>query len=51
MRDIDRDTETTRTAPVPPPGRCLLCGAPHRADEPILCSVCGEPVLLWGWAP
>lgn len=32
-------------------GRCQLCGAPHDTDESILCSVCGEPVLLLGWAP
>jgi hypothetical protein len=38
----------------PPPaplGRCQICGAPHGFDEPILCRGCGEPVLLWGWAP
>jgi hypothetical protein len=51
MRDVEHELETPRPPEVPPPGRCQLCGAPHRADEPILCAVCGEPVLLWGWAP
>ena len=34
-----------------PDGHCQVCGAPHAADDPILCEVCGEPVLRWGWAP
>jgi hypothetical protein len=47
------DIETAeRTSAVDvPDGRCQLCGAPHDANEPILCSVCGEPVLLLGFAP
>jgi hypothetical protein len=32
-------------------GHCQICGAPHAADDPILCEACGEPVLRWGWAP
>lgn len=34
-----------------PDGRCQVCGAPHGADDPVLCEACGEPVLRWGWAP
>jgi hypothetical protein len=45
--EIDAEARTTDA----PDGRCQLCGAPHDAAEPILCSVCGEPVLLLGWAP
>ena len=53
MRDGERDSRTpaSTTPPLPSPGRCQVCGAPHVADEPILCRICGEPVLLWGWAP
>jgi hypothetical protein len=53
MRDGEREPRIPRSmpTPVPPPGRCQVCGAPHAAEEPILCRVCGEPVLLWGWAP
>lgn len=36
--------------PSPPGGRCQICGTPHQATESILCRVCGEPVLRWGWA-
>lgn len=46
----DAEPETAVTAPAPL-GRCQICGAPHTFDEPVLCRVCGEPVLLWGWAP
>jgi hypothetical protein len=48
MTDAETAIETTTRAPE---GRCQVCGAPHGADEPILCRVCGEPVLLLGWAP
>ena len=51
MREDDRDPRTPTTPPPPPPGRCPVCGTAHAAEEPILCRVCGEPVLLWGWAP
>jgi hypothetical protein len=47
-RDLERETTAT---PAEPLGRCQICGAPHAFDEPVLCRVCGEPVLLWGWAP
>lgn len=50
--DHDAESEAPRAAAVtlPPSGRCQICGAPHEAAESILCRVCGEPVLLWGWA-
>ena len=31
--------------------RCQLCGAAREREDPILCRVCGEPVIVWGWAP
>ncbi|MBI4635509.1 MAG: hypothetical protein HY727_04080 [Candidatus Rokubacteria bacterium] len=37
--------------PVDLPQTCQICGATHWPDEPILCRICGEPVLVWGWAP
>ena len=53
MHERERGPETAAatTAPPQPLGRCQVCGAPHTAAEPVLCAVCGEPVLLWGWAP
>lgn len=47
-QEVVRETPVTRLEPL---GRCQICGAPHTFDEPVLCHVCGEPVLLWGWAP
>ena len=32
-------------------GHCQICRAPHAPDDPVLCEICGEPVLRWGWAP
>jgi len=49
----ERERERMPEAPEaisPPPARCQVCGAPHEAAESILCDVCGEPVLRWGWA-
>jgi len=54
MVDPLRETNTSLTIEEPPPeplGRCQVCGAPHAVADPILCPRCGEPVLLWGWAP
>jgi hypothetical protein len=31
--------------------RCEQCGTERRPGDPILCRVCGEPVLDEGWAP
>lgn len=30
---------------------CQVCGQPQPADAPTFCPACGEPVLVWGWAP
>ncbi len=39
--------------PLPPEDSvtCQVCGAPHRVEESIFCTRCGEPVLAVGWAP
>jgi hypothetical protein len=54
MHEREREGEAERSfsaALLPPPtGRCQVCGAPHEAADPILCAVCGEPVLRCGWA-
>lgn len=50
-RDRERETTIVETPPAEPEGRCQICGARHEASDPILCRVCGEPVLRWGWAP
>ncbi len=50
----DRDSRAAapaREAPAEPQAACQICGATHRAEDPILCRVCGEPVIVWGWAP
>jgi hypothetical protein len=49
-REERREEAATATLPSPWP-HCQVCGAPHTLDEPIVCPACGEPVLLWGWAP
>ena len=52
MLDPDDRTDESPTATRPAPWpHCQVCGAVHALDEPMLCRVCGEPVLLWGWAP
>ena len=28
-----------------------VCGARQRPGSPTFCHACGEPVLVWGWAP
>jgi ribosomal protein S27E len=33
------------------PVKCEICGTFRRPADSILCRVCGEPVLVWGWAP
>ena len=47
----DHVSESAAAARPSPWPRCQVCGAPHTLDDPVLCRVCGEPVLLWGWAP
>ena len=34
-----------------PLATCQVCGAAHSPEEFIFCRVCGEPVIVWGWAP
>ncbi len=34
-----------------PSGICQICGTRWRPGDSIVCRVCAEPVLLWGWAP
>lgn len=31
--------------------RCQVCGASQPPGAPVFCHACGEPVLVWGWAP
>jgi hypothetical protein len=47
-RDLRR---SPRQEPPEPLAACQVCGAAHTPDEFIFCSVCGEPVIIWGWAP
>jgi hypothetical protein len=48
---IERDAQRPRQHPAEPLAICQVCGAAHGPDEFIFCSVCGEPVIIWGWAP
>ena len=45
MAELTKETPEIITA------RCQICGARHDEVDPILCRVCGEPVLRDGWAP
>lgn len=47
----ERDARKRVQDPPEPLATCQVCGAAHTRDEPIFCSVCGEPVIVWGWAP
>ena len=47
----ERDTRPPAEVPAEPPARCQVCGAVRKPEDPILCRVCGEPVIVWGWAP
>ena len=39
-------------APAEPATACQVCGTPAPAPlDSIFCRVCGEPVIVWGWAP
>lgn len=48
---IERPPRRLAQEPPEPLAVCQVCGAGHTADEFIFCSVCGEPVIVWGWAP
>jgi hypothetical protein len=47
----DRDARTRAPGPAEPLSKCQLCGAARAPEDPIFCRVCGEPVIVWGWAP
>ena len=47
----DRDTRAPAQDPAEPPAHCQVCGAARAPRDSILCRVCGEPVIVWGWAP
>ena len=47
----ERDIRHRVQDPPEPLAACQVCGAAHTPDEFIFCSVCGEPVIIWGWAP
>lgn len=47
----ERDIRHQVQDPPEPLAACQVCGAAHTPDEFIFCSVCGEPVIIWGWAP
>jgi len=47
----DRDARTRAPDPAEPPVNCQVCGAARAPRDPIFCRVCGEPVIVWGWAP
>jgi len=39
-------------APAEPAAACQVCGTPAAAPkDSIFCRVCGEPVIVCGWAP
>jgi hypothetical protein len=40
-----------RPAPSETPAHCQVCGAERAPGDSILCRVCGEPVIILGWAP
>ena len=31
--------------------KCQQCGTLRQPKDSILCRVCCEPVIVWGWAP
>ena len=47
----DRDDRAPARDPAEPQATCQVCGAARKPQDPILCRVCGEPVIVWGWAP
>jgi hypothetical protein len=39
-------------SPTGPAATCQVCGTPAATHpDSIFCRVCGEPVIVWGWAP
>ena len=47
----DRDACAPARDFAEPLAACQICGAARESGDPILCRVCGEPVIAWGWAP
>jgi len=53
----DRDTRApvlAAPASVEPAAACQVCGTPAATTttpDSIFCRVCGEPVIVCGWAP
>jgi hypothetical protein len=47
----DRDTRKPDQAPPAPLATCQVCGVAHSPEDFMFCRVCGEPVIIWGWAP
>jgi hypothetical protein len=50
VRD-EREHDRPGSAAAEPSSICQICGTRRRPEDSILCRVCAEPVLLWGWAP
>ncbi len=54
MAEHVKEVDEPRRQPELPAGwvvRCQICRTVHRPEDSILCRVCGEPVIVWGWAP
>ena len=47
----DRNALRPGQDPAEPLANCQVCGAARTPKDPIFCRVCGEPVIVWGWAP
>ena len=48
----DRDpTAAIEAVEAAPETRCESCGVERLPGDPILCRICGEPVLGDGWTP
>ncbi|MDO8478743.1 MAG: hypothetical protein Q7W02_21600 [Candidatus Rokubacteria bacterium] len=47
----DRDTRTRAQDPAEALVNCQVCGAARTPQDSIFCRVCGEPVIVCGWAP
>ena len=33
------------------PVKCQVCGTLRQPKDSTFCRACGEPVIVWGWAP
>ena len=54
MRNPGEDIEdppAVEEAPTDWPVKCQVCGTIRQPRDSTLCRVCGEPILIWGWAP